>query len=81
MVEEEPVDNVKAASARGQEEEIAFLGLALVGKERGVFGQHGGEGGHVIDPAGFHEAGRLVFVEGAQQHFWWGGGLMGWALG
>lgn len=59
------MDNVKATGSRGQEEEIALFGLALVRKERGVFGQHGGEGDHVIDPAGFHEAGRLVFVEGS----------------
>ena len=74
------MDNVKAAGARGQEKEVAFLGLALVGNKRGVFGQHGGEGGDVIDPARFHEASRLVFVERAQQHFWWVGGWMVWAL-
>jgi len=49
-----------------------YLGW-LVGEEGGVFGQGGGDGGHVVGPAGFQEAGRLVFVEGVEQHVWWGG--------
>lgn len=76
MVEEEPVDDVAAAGARGQEEEIAFFGLALVGQEGGFFGQGGSDRGDVVGPASFQEAGDLVFVEGVEQHgcVGWGGG-------